>query len=259
MRCQPPKPDLPPVRLIGSGLPRPLSGGHRGGAWKVAYADFVTAMMALFIVLWMMGSSTRVKESVSGYFRDPRAYTAKLGAGPANAGEGLRVNRRNVADVRKQLEEALRQAPELERIKDHVRFSVTGEGLRIDLLETEKGLFFVTGRPAPTPAGEHLLALLGNEIGILPNPVVIEGHSDARPFRGARPSSGYGNWELSADRANAARRLLHQYGVRPQQVVEVRGFADQKLLYPEDPNDPRNRRVSLVVKFEEGLAADKRR
>src|SRR5271157_2513469 len=249
MRHQPPAPELPPVRPIGAGLPRPLASGHRGGAWKVAYADFVTALLALFIVLWMMNSGTRVKASVSGYFHDPRGYTRKLGAGPANAGEGLRVNRQNMADVRQQLEQALRQAPEFEKIRNNVRFSVTGEGLRIDLLETERGLFFVTGSAAPTPAGERLLKLLGAQIGGLPNQLVIEGHTDAQPFRNARPASGYGNWELSADRANAARRLLHQYGVRPQQVVEVRGFADEKLLYPANANDPRNRRVSLVVKF----------
>ncbi len=252
MPCLPPKPDLPPpVRLIGSGLPRPLHGGHRGGAWKVAYADFVTAMMALFIVLWMMGSSARAKASISGYFRDPRGYAGKMGAGPANAGEGLRVNRGNVADVRRQLEAVLREAPEFDKIRDHVQFSVTGEGLRVDLMETERGLFFVTGRAAPAPAGERLLNLLGAEIAALPNRVVIEGHTDAQPFRNARPASGYGNWELSADRANTARRLLHQYGVRAEQVVEVRGFADQKLLFPADPGDARNRRVSLVVKFGE--------
>ncbi len=248
MRYQPPKLDLPPVRVISRGLPRPLTGAHRGGAWKVAYADFVTALLALFIVLWLMGSSTQVKQSVSGYFRDPRGYVAKLGAGPANTGEGLKINPQNVTDVRKQLEQALRQAPEFKKIRNNVRISVTGEGLRIDLLETEKGMFFVSGSPQPTPAGEHLLRLLGAQIGALPNQVVIEGHTDAQPFRNANPATGYGNWELSADRANAARRLLHQFGVRPRQVVEVRGFADEKLMFPA-ASDPRNRRVSLVVKF----------
>lgn len=246
---QAPKNNLPPVRIISHGLPKPLSSGHHGGAWKVAYADFVTAMMALFIVLWLMGASAKVKQSVSGYFRDPRGYTAKMGAGPANSGEGLKVHSQNVGDVRRQLEAALRTAPEFQKIRDHVHFSVTGEGLRIDLTETEKGLFFVSGRSAPTPEGEHLLSLLGEQIAGLPNAVVIEGHTDAQPFRNSELAAGYSNWELSVDRANAARRLLHQYGVRGQQVVEVRGFADQKLLYPENVNDARNRRVSLVVKF----------
>jgi chemotaxis protein MotB len=247
-----PPPSNPPDRYAGllaatrvhKELPRP-----HGGAWKVAYADFVTALMALFIVLWMMNSTQRVKASITGYFRDPRGYTKRLGAGPAGAGEGLSVNRRNVADIQKRIEEAMRRMPEFPKVRDHIEFSVTGEGLRIDLLETEQGLFFVTGSPNPTAEGERLLQLLADEIGKMPNSVVIEGHTDARPFRNAAPSSGYGNWELSTDRANAARRLLHAHGVRPQQVVEVRGYADQKLLEAGNPESPRNRRVSLVVKF----------
>ncbi|HWC98762.1 MAG TPA: flagellar motor protein MotB [Candidatus Sulfopaludibacter sp.] len=222
---------------------------HRGGAWKVAYADFVTAMMALFIVLWMMNASGKVKESVSGYFKDPRGYSRKLGAGPSGSGEGLVVSESNVSRMQQQIEQALRQVPEFQILKKNIQFSVTGEGLRIDLLENEQGLFFTTGGAQPTEAGQHLLASLAAEVGRMPNSVVIEGHTDARPFRNSGPSAGYGNWELSVDRANAARRLLHQYGVRPQQVVEVRGFADERLLIPEHPEDPRNRRISLVVRF----------
>jgi chemotaxis protein MotB len=240
-------PDSTPI-VMQSHTRRPYERRHNG-AWKVAYADFVTALMALFIVLWMMSSGERVKASVSGYFRDPRAYSHKLGAGPAAAGEGLKVNRMNVTDVRRQLEQALHAAPEFDRIKDNVKFSMTGEGLRIDLLETEQGMFFVSGSPAPTPAGEGLLGVLAGEIGRLPNGLVIEGDTDARPYRNAGPTNGYSNWELAADRANAARRLLKARGLRPAQVVEVRGFADQRPFNPTDSNDPRNRRVSMVVKF----------
>jgi chemotaxis protein MotB len=245
-------PSNPPDRFSGllaaprilKELPRP-----HGGAWKVAYADFVTALMALFIVLWMMNAGPRVKAAITGYFRDPRGYTQKMGAGPAAAGEGISVSRRNVADIQKHIEEAMRRMPEFSQVRDHIQFSVTGEGLRIDLLETEQGLFFVTGSPNPTAEGERLLQLLADEIGKMPNSVVIEGHTDSRPFLNAAPASGYGNWELSTDRANAARRLLHAHGLRPQQVVEVRGYADQKLLEAGNPASPRNRRVSLVVKF----------
>jgi chemotaxis protein MotB len=235
--------------LLASPRPRRALPQSHGGAWKVAYADFVTAMMALFIVLWMMNATQRVKASVVGYFRDPRGYTQKLGAGPGAAAEGLRIDHRNVADIQKEIEGALHRMPEFPVVRDHIKLSVTGEGLGIDLLETEQGLFFVTGSPSPTPEGEHLLRLLAEEIGKMPNPVVIEGHTDSRPFRYDAPQNGYGNWELSADRANAARRLLNEYGLRPQQVVEVRGYADQKLLEPDHPNDARNRRISLVVKF----------
>lgn len=225
---------------------------RHGGAWKVAYADFVTALLALFIVLWMMNSSAKVKASISGYFHDPRGYTRRIGAGPASSAEGLKVTHKNVTDIQKEIEAALQQAPEFQKLKNNVRMSVTGEGLRIDLLETDQGMFFETGSPNPTGAGEKLLGMLGGEIGKMPNAVVIEGHTDARPFRNAAPTSGYSNWELSADRANAARRLLNAYGVRDNQVVEIRGYANQMPLNARDPNDTRNRRVSVVVRFNPG-------
>jgi chemotaxis protein MotB len=214
----------------------------------VAYADFVTALMALFIVLWLMNSSTAVKNSVSGYFKDPHGFTRGSG-GTADSGAGMAGNRDTMADIRKQLEQALKEMLEFSQLRENVVFSVTGEGLRIDMLENDKGMFFVTGSAAPTAAGATLLEVLAKEIGRLPNGVIIEGHTDARPFRNAVPSTGYSNWELAADRANAARRLLHQYGVRKEQVVEVRGFADQRPFNAKDLFDPRNRRVSVVVKF----------
>jgi chemotaxis protein MotB len=239
-------PDGPP---IAAGRAHHMARKHHGGAWKVAYADFVTAMMALFIVLWMMNASQSVKESVSGYFKDPRGYTKKQGGGPAGAGEGLLVHKNNVGEIQRQIEEALHQVPEFQKLSRNVHFSMTGEGLRIDLLENEQGLFFVTGSADPTSAGAHLLASLACELSKLPNNVVIEGHTDARPFRITAPRKSYGNWELSVDRANAARRLLHESGLRPNQVVEVRGFADERLMIPERPEDARNRRVSLVLRF----------
>jgi chemotaxis protein MotB len=207
--------------------------------------------MALFIVLWMMNASGRVKASIQGYFHDPRAYTHKLGAGAANAGEGLPVDHKNMQDIQHQIEQALRKMPDFEVFKKNVVFSVTGEGLRIDLLETEQGMFFVTGNPTPTPAGEQLLHMLAGQLGRMPNSLVVEGHTDARPFRGSDLSSRYTNWELAADRANAARRLMQTQGLRSGQVVEMRGYADQRLLNQSDPNDPRNRRVSVVVKFQD--------
>jgi chemotaxis protein MotB len=222
---------------------------HGGSAWKVAYADFVTALMALFIVLWMMNMSASVKASVSGYFSDPRGFTEKLGAGAGNSGEGLALDRHSLADLQSQFEKALKQMPEFPGIASHVHFSVTGEGLRIDLLETEQGMFFVSGSPEPTRAGEDLLRVLAGEVSKMPNRVAIEGHTDSRPFHDAAPSARYGNWELSSDRANAARRLLHAYGVRPEQISEVRGFADRKLLHAGHPEDPANRRVSVVIEF----------
>ncbi|HUI77568.1 MAG TPA: flagellar motor protein MotB [Bryobacteraceae bacterium] len=224
---------------------------HRG-AWKVAYADFVTALMALFIVLWMMNASGSVKRSIQGYFNDPREYARRLSGGVGKSIEAQRNDQKKVEDLQGRIEQALRQMPEFQKISKNIILSMTSEGLRIDLLENEQGMFFVTGSPAPSRFGERLIQVLAGELSRMPNSLVIEGHTDARPFRNTTVASGYSNWELAADRANAARRLLHGDGVRPEQVVEMRGFADQRLLNPADPNDPRNRRISVVVKFQNG-------
>ena len=248
----PPPVELPPL-ITSKRAPHER---HDGGAWKVAYADFVTAMMALFIVLWMMNSSAKVKDSVQGYFRDPLGYKRRIGTGVANTGEGLTLDHQSLRDLQKQIEAALRQMPEFHKIQKNVMFTVMGEGLRIDLLETEQGMFFDSGSSTPTAAGERLLRVLAEELVKMPNKVVIEGHTDAQPFRSATPVSGYGNWELSAERANAARRLLFTDGLREDQIVELRGFANQRLLNPADPYDPRNRRISLVVKYGEDHADD---
>ena len=245
-----PKLSLPEGPLQSAPLrKRRIYGRRHGGAWKVAYADFVTAMMALFIVLWMMSATAAVKKSVVGYFKDPRGYSQSVGAGRGHSGEGLVVRRDTLGDLRNQLQQAFERVPEFRKLRDNVKFSVTGEGLRIDLLETEQGLFFVSGSPEPTVSGESLLKALAGELAALPNRIVVEGHTDARPFRNATPQAGYGNWELAADRANAARRLLHAYAVDPGQIAEVRSFADQRPFIESAPDDARNRRVSMVVRF----------
>lgn len=237
------------VAVISSPVSR-LPEKRRGGAWKVAYADFVTALMALFIVLWMMNATPAVKHSVEGYFRDPRGYTNKLGAGAASQGEGLRIDQASVSGVQQRIQEALRSLPNFQNIKKNVLVSVTGEGLRIDLMESEQGTFFVSGSPTPTAAGNRLLSALAGELGKMPNQLVIEGHTDARPYR-SEPATQWDNWDLSTTRANAARRVLEDSGIRPGQIVELRGFSDRRLLNPGDPNDPRNRRISVVVRFQE--------
>jgi chemotaxis protein MotB len=224
-------------------------GRRHGGAWKVAYADFVTALMALFIVLWLINAGASVKASVAGYFRDPRGYTKRLGAGPAGSGEGVRFDKQTTKDLQQKLEAALRQVPNFQQFRKNINFAVTGDGLRVDLMESEQGTFFMSGGPNPTDAGRKLIELLATELRRMTNPVVIEGHTDARPFRNAAATAGYGNWELSVDRANAARKLLHEFGVPVEQVHEIRGFADRRLIADADPDDPRNRRISLVVRF----------
>ena len=227
-------------------------GGHHGGAWKVAYADFVTAMMALFIVLWLMNSSDNVKKAVAGYFNDPTGTGSQLGSGQGGTGEGIGVGKDDMGQLKEKLEGAMRQAPQLAALSDQVNMTVSGEGLRVELLEKEMGTFFETGNAQPTGAAQDMLKLLSAELGKLPNKLLIEGHTDAHPFTGRK---SYSNWELSADRANAARQLMAESGLHPGQVSEVRGFADQRLRKPEEPENPSNRRVSIVVKYLPGTPA----
>jgi chemotaxis protein MotB len=224
------------------------SGDHRGGAWKVAYADFVTALMALFIVLWLMGASGEVRKAVSSYFRDPKGYVNLNGSARAGSGEALTVTEKNVARLKERLERSIKDTPALQKLSQYVKFTVTGEGLRIELMESNGGMFFETGSPRPTPGGENLFRLLAGELRELPNQVTLEGHTDSKPFREAG-ADAYGNWELSFDRANMARRLMLGYGLQSGRVAEIRGFADRQPI-TENAADSRNRRVSVVLQFE---------
>src|ERR1700693_1427783 len=192
---------------------------EHGGAWKVAYADFVTAMMALFIVLWLLSASEKVQKAVGGYFQDPTGKGRQTGSTNAGIGETLTVNRQDLQKLKEKLEQAMKQIPALQHMEKQVRMTITAEGLRIDLLETERGLFFEKGNPRPTEAGADLLLVLGGQLVKLRNKVAIEGHTDATPY--GRPD--YGNWELSSDRANAARRILIDSGLREDRIRWVGG------------------------------------
>jgi chemotaxis protein MotB len=231
---------------------------HHGGAWKVAYADFVTAMMAFFLVLWLVGQSKAVKADVAGYFRDPGAFDSQRGDGiltggkrlsdqeaaplstTAAAGEKAALEK-SVANIR----ERLNDSPEFKTLRNQVEFTITNEGLRIDLLEADGSSFFDSGSAGMHPETEHILGLIARELGTLNDEITIEGHTDRRQYA---KSELYTNWELSADRANAARRIMEREGLGPHQVVSVRGLADRQLRVASDPLDPRNRRVSVVVK-----------
>jgi chemotaxis protein MotB len=221
-------------------------GGHHGGAWKVAYADFVTAMMALFIVLWLMNSSKQVQQAIGGYFKDPTGTSKKVGSDMAGSGESFTVTKDNMQDLKEQLQKAVRQVPNFDKLKNHIDMTVTNEGLRIELLEADKGTFFDSGSAKIDPDNEQIIIALAHELGKLPNKLSIEGHTDAKPFG---KNASYGNWELSADRANSARRLMQENGIREDQVSQVRGFADQRLRKPDMPLDPANRRISLIVQY----------
>jgi chemotaxis protein MotB len=240
--------------------------GHHGGAWKVAYADFVTAMMAFFLVLWIVGQSQAVKNSVAGYFRDPGVFEferstgilpgATTGISPEGPPSLKQVAARSAAD-REALEQkaatlrAMLEKPEMAGVKDQVEIQLTRDGLRIELLEKSDSLFFDSGSAALKERTIRLLQAIARELGSLSNPIVVEGHTDSRRYT---TSGAYTNWELSADRANAARRVMD--GVLPSgRLSEVRGYADTRLRFPKDPLDPRNRRVSIIVGNNDAEAA----
>ncbi len=231
--------------------------GHHGGAWKVAYADFVTAMMAFFLVMWLVGQSPQVKAAVGGYFRDPGVFETTKGGGvlpgstvglkdsgvtppPDSVKQAQEVLERAAEHLR----EALQKVPALKALEDRIEITVTPEGLRIELLENEKNSFFAVGSAQLLPETVELLGVIAKELSPLGNKVAIEGHTDSRPY-GSR--NGYTNWDLSTDRANSARRAMESHGLREGQVDAIRGFADTRLRYPDDSLDPRNRRISIVV------------
>ena len=221
-------------------------GGHHGGAWKVAYADFVTAMMALFIVLWMMNASKEVQEAVGGYFKDPRGNSKMVGTNKNGGGVYVAIKKEDMRNLKEQLEKSIHKLDPNEKLKGQIEITITEEGLRIELMESAKGTFFELGSPTPTPALKELLQLMAGELSKLPNKISIEGHTDSRPYSQVKT---YDNWDLSSDRANEARRLMQEEGIRPDQISQVRGFADQRLRVPDKPEDPSNRRISLIVQY----------
>jgi len=222
--------------------------GHGGshGAWKVAYADFVTAMMALFIVLWLLNTSKQIQEAVGGYFKDPTGTSKKVGNGKTGQGDFFTATKDNMKDLKEELESKIHKMPILDKLKEQIEITVTPEGLRVELMESANSTFFPSGVAEPNDDGKEILIMLAHELGQLPNKVSIEGHTDSKPFA---PTANYSNWELSSDRANSARRVMQQNGLGPAQVTQVRGYADQQLRKPKDPEDPANRRISLLVHY----------
>ncbi|WP_435547699.1 flagellar motor protein MotB [Desulfobacterium sp. N47] len=232
-------------------------GGHHGGAWKVAYADFVTAMMALFIVLWIVGQSKEVKHYIGAYFNDPGVFTnGRYGGVLPDEQKPLSLPASPIAVDKRAFEmellkseaekitKTISQTPEFNKFKDKITVTVTQEGMRIDLLEESEGLFFDIGKIHIKPDTVKLLQVIAkSHLAKLKNGIIIEGYTDARPY----VSSDYTNWELSTERANSARKVLEESGLRKDQILEVRGFADRKLRLPDKPMDFSNRRVSILL------------
>jgi chemotaxis protein MotB len=192
-------------------------GGHHGGAWKVAYADFVTAMMALFIVLWLLNSSKQIREAVGGYYKDPTGTSKLVGSGKTGAGDNFTLTKENMNKIKDELQKAVRKVVDFEKLKNQIEMTVTSEGLRIELMEAEKGTFFASGIAEPSEDGRQILVMLAHELGKLPNTISIEGHTDAKPFSA---KGSYSNWELSAvvpmPRAAWCRKMGSAHGRLPR-------------------------------------------
>jgi len=229
-------------------------GGHHGGAWKVAYADFVTAMMALFIVLWLLNSSKQVQEAVGGYFKDPSGNSKMVGSAMRGSGQNLDLRKEDMKKIKEALQKQIKALPDFEKMKKHIDMTITAEGLRIELTEDANGTFFESGSAVPSASGKELLVALAQEVGRLSNYVSIEGHTDSKLYSGGL--SGYSNWELSVDRANAARKIMQSSGLQEKQVSQVRGFADQLPRLGLTADDPANRRISLIVQYLDKTGAE---
>lgn len=228
-------------------------GGHHGGAWKVAYADFVTAMMALFLVLWLVSQAdVELKQQIASYFRNPGVFDATAGGILSQAKkvskepttQTSKDNEQALFSVAETLQKQFGTRPEFSRYKDRVKIDVTDEGLRIQMIDEADKVSFQSGSADLGEDAKAVLAEIAGGICTLPNKINIGGHTDSRVF----PSNnGYTNWELSADRANAARRTLEANCVKPEQIRRIVGFADTELLVPNDPYSPSNRRISITV------------
>lgn len=249
---------------------------HHGGSWKIALADFMTALMALFLVMWILSAaSPEQREGVAEYFRTPLATAITGGSGAAHTsnvipgggpdpvyaeGERARIDmrsqtrpsdvqRRFFTDLQRRIESALQADSELRHLRSQLRFDMTRDGLRIQLLDTDQRPMFDVGSDRVAPEMRNLLRTMAPLLNELDNDLSIGGHTDSTPFAGGY--RGYSNWELSNDRANASRRELVAGGFDSGKLLRVSGFADRVPLPDHDPRDSANRRIELLVLFPE--------
>lgn len=231
-------------------------GGHHGGSWKVAYADFVTAMMALFLVLWLVSQGDqKLKMAIANYFREPGAFDTAQGnifkqsGESTQTGEGKPVTTVAALDDLKALNSTaalLREKISSMTHRDRIRVDMSDEGLHIQILDKADRASFPLGSAELEPATRAILAEIAATICTLPNPIQIGGHTDSYQF----PTADYTNWELSADRANAARRELEAACVKPERIRRIVGFADSRPLIVDDPFAAANRRISIMLFFQ---------
>ena len=237
---------------------------HHGGSWKVAYADFVTAMMAFFMVMWIMGLSDQSRAQIAGYFNDPLGFeknmpnsknVINIKSAPPQDMHKVKVQDDIASDDVKQIEQEKKQLDQalvsgdlaMKEMIKQVEVTVTQEGLQIEFIESTGAVFFETGSAVVRPIAKTLVSKIAPIIAKSGRKLIIEGHTDSVKY----PSETYTNWDLSADRANALRRLLVADGVSDKAVLQVRGYADTKLKKPEDPTHFSNRRVTVLLPFKD--------
>lgn len=259
-------------------------GGHgaHGGAWKIAYADFVTAMMAFFLLMWLLGSTTEGdKKGIQDYFQSPLKIAMLGGSGAGDASsvikgggtdltrqggqvkdgdvktekksynlralkeEQRRAEKSRLEQLKQKVEETVKLNPRLAQLGGQIKLELTKEGLRIQIIDEGNRPMFASGSAVVQPYMRELLQELGAVLAEVPNRLTIEGHTDAKPF--ASGDRGYSNWELSADRANASRREMVAGGLPEARMLRVQGLASSKLFEPQAPESAANRRISIVV------------
>src|SRR5574343_69874 len=260
-------------------------GGHgaHGGAWKIAYADFVTAMMAFFLLMWLLGSTTEGdKKGIADFFNSPlKVALLQSGSGSGDSAsvmkgggmdltrssgqvrqgdveaerktinlqalkaEQARAERARLEELRTRVEEMLKEVPKLQQFSSQIRVDMVRDGLRIQIVDEQNRAMFDSGASVVKPYMRDILQAIGSVLSEVPNKMTLEGHTDALPFGGGE--RGYSNWELSADRANASRRELLAGGLRENQVLRVQGLASSVPFDRNDPLHPVNRRISMIV------------
>ncbi len=236
------------------------------GTWKVAFADFMTAMMAFFLVMWIIGLDENTRSAIAGYFNDPLDFNKKAKGStlddllspkvvdPGNPAsvhnpEGLRwqdEERAELERIRREFETAVAEDPDLKEIEAFVDSRITDEGLVIEFLEGVGNVFFETGSATVRPIARKIFVQLGEVLAEAERHIAIDGHTDSRPYP---PGARYDNWHLSQDRALATLTVIRSAGVKDRNVLAVRGFADRRLRFPEDPLHFSNRRVTVLLPF----------
>jgi len=265
-------------------IKRVKKGGHgkHGGAWKIAYADFVTAMMAFFLLMWLLGSTTEGdKKGIADFFNAPLKVALLGGSGAGDSShvvrgggqdlsrttgqvkEGDVPSKRKLLNIKaleaeqkraevtrlealkKKVEDALAASPKLAAMRSQIRLDMTRDGLRIQIVDEQSRPMFDSGSAIVKPYMRELLREIGHVLQDVPNRITLEGHTDAQPYSGG--DRGYSNWELSSDRANASRREIVAGGLPEDRMLLVQGLASSNLFVPAEPANPMNRRISIIV------------